>query len=293
MFDIRTILIPFDFSDASRAAAVHGFELARQFQAAIELVHVIPHSYVEYSAFDGGKYRDENVPSDRDVYCWLDQQAAALAPPDWKGPWCRSVLAGDPAACIVERAREIPGPLIVMPTHGFGKVRRFILGSVTAKVLHDIESPVLTGIHKQEKAVFGPVRYSKVACAIDLRDGSRDTLGWAWGMARALDCPLEIVHIVSWLEHAAVETERFTTKLRDTLLLATERELRRLMAGVGCEAKLRIDLGSPLELLPQAVEDSQADVLVIGRGRDLGRVRGLSSHAYGLIRRSAVPVVSV
>ena len=34
-----------------------------------------------------------------------------------------------------------------MPTHGLGKLRRFILGSVTAKVLHDLEAPVLTGAH--------------------------------------------------------------------------------------------------------------------------------------------------
>jgi hypothetical protein len=56
---------------------------------------------------------------------------------------------------------------------------------------------------------------------------------------------------------------------------------------------VRVDLGSPLELLPRAVEDAEADVLVIGRGRDLGRVGRLWSHAYGLIRRSPVPVVSV
>lgn len=293
MFDIRTILLPFDFSPASRAAAVHGFELARQFGAAVEIVHVVPHGFVEYSAFDTAKYREEYVPPNEDVYRWLDREIAALTPPDWNGPWLRTVLAGDPAACIAERAGEVPGPLVVMPTHGFGKVRRFILGSVTAKVLHDLEAPLLTGTHTEDGPVFGPARYRKVACAIDLREDSRATLEWAWGLAQACNAQLEVIHIVSWLEHAPLETERFTEKLREALLSATEREVRDLMADAGCEASVRIDLGPPLELLPQAVEDAEADVLVIGRGRDLGRVGRLWSHAYGLIRRSPVPVVSV
>jgi nucleotide-binding universal stress UspA family protein len=293
MFDVRTILLPFDFSPNSRAAVVHGFELARQLGATVEVLHVIPHGAVEYSAFDTAKHRDECVPPDKDIYQYLDEQVAALAPSDGREPWHRTVLTGDPASCIVERAGEIPGPLVVMPTRGFGKVRRFILGSVTAKVLHDFEGPVLTGRHTDEAGVFGAANYRKIACALDLREDSRATLEWAWGLAQACKAELEILHIVSWLEHSPLSTEHFTEKLREALLSATEREVRELMASVGCDAKLTVDLGSPLELLPQAVEEAGADVLVIGRGRDLGRIGRLWSHAYGLIRRSPVPVVSV
>lgn len=53
-------------------------------------------------------------------------------------------------------------------------------------------------------------------------------------------------------------------------------------------------LGAAVEIvLPQALEDAEADALVIGRGRDRGRVGQLWSHAYCLIRRSPVLVISV
>ena len=43
-----------------------------------------------------------------------------------------------------------------MPTHGFGPLRRFLLGSVAAKVLHDAQCPVWTSVHTD--APFGPQR---------------------------------------------------------------------------------------------------------------------------------------
>ena len=50
-----------------------------------------------------------------------------------------------------------------MPTHGYGPFRRFILGSNTAKVLHDADCPVWTGVHVEEIPAFGtslPQRFS-------------------------------------------------------------------------------------------------------------------------------------
>jgi nucleotide-binding universal stress UspA family protein len=46
------------------------------------------------------------------------------------------VHAGDPAQNLVQLAHAEAVDLIVMPTHGHGPIRRSILGSVAAKVLH-------------------------------------------------------------------------------------------------------------------------------------------------------------
>ena len=52
----------------------------------------------------------------------------------------RVLLRGDPAREIVEAAQFHNADLIVMSTRGEGVLYRLLLGSVTAKVLH--ESPV-------------------------------------------------------------------------------------------------------------------------------------------------------
>jgi len=49
----------------------------------------------------------------------------------------RVAMAGDPALQIVALAATRNVDLIMMPTHGFGLFRGLLIGSVTAKVLHD------------------------------------------------------------------------------------------------------------------------------------------------------------
>ena len=47
----------------------------------------------------------------------------------------------------------------MMPTHGYGKFRSLLLGSVTAKALHDAKCAVWTAAHSE-----GPESTKHVAC---------------------------------------------------------------------------------------------------------------------------------
>jgi len=62
----------------------------------------------------------------------------------------RLLLRGDPAREIVETARGKNVDLIVKSTLGEGPFFRFLLGSVTAKVLHESHCPVWTGAHLED-----------------------------------------------------------------------------------------------------------------------------------------------
>jgi hypothetical protein len=57
---------------------------------------------------------------------------------------------GDPAREITDYAQEQGADLIMMPTHGYRTFRSLLLGSVTAKVLHDAACPVWTGVHVED-----------------------------------------------------------------------------------------------------------------------------------------------
>ena len=69
-------------------------------------------------------------------------------------------------------------------THGRGVFRRFLIGSVTAKVLHDVDCPVLTGAHTQQHADGSATGISNIACAMDFSPQSEQIL------AAALNRPL-------------------------------------------------------------------------------------------------------
>ncbi len=87
-----------------------------------------------------------------------------------------------------------------MPTHGLGRYRRFLLGSITAKVLHDTECPVWTDNHSQETATSASIACKKVLCAIDLGDRSRAVLEWAGWLAREYEADLRIVNAAAEVE---------------------------------------------------------------------------------------------
>ena len=54
---------------------------------------------------------------------------------------------GDPGTAIHRVIQHQGADLVMLPTHGLGPVRRFLLGSVAAKVLHDVTTVVWTGVH--------------------------------------------------------------------------------------------------------------------------------------------------
>ena len=61
----------------------------------------------------------------------------------------RETCEGEAASRIVAFAKSHDIDLIMMPTHGLGPFRRFLIGSITAKVLHDAHCPVWTGVHME------------------------------------------------------------------------------------------------------------------------------------------------
>ena len=89
------------------------------------------------------------------------------------------LLTGDPATTIIHQANDLNSDLIVMTTHGSGVLRRMLLGSVTAKVLHDANCPVFTIPHVEPPApIQGEFRH--ILCAVDADMRQQRALRWAW-----------------------------------------------------------------------------------------------------------------
>jgi nucleotide-binding universal stress UspA family protein len=193
--------------------------------------------------------------------------AAAAGIADW------SVVEGDPAQTIVKAAHETAG-LIMIPTHGYGPFRRFILGSTAAKVLHDADCPVWTGVHL-ESAPDAAAPQRRVLCAVDLGPQSSKTLFWAASLALQFGAPLTLLHVTLGAPGPA------------------RVELERLLSFVNADAELCAESGNPAAAICAAAERTQADVLVIGRGSAAGIFGRLRANAYSIIRQSPCPVVSV
>lgn len=183
MATVRRVLCPVDFSGFSRRALELAVAIAERHGADVTALHAaVPRSHPDPAA--RARLRAE-----------LDSFVAPLRTP---GVCVRTAVEeGAPADTIVRWARELPGDLVVMGTHGAGGFERLVLGSVTESVLRTAPCPVLT-VSKRRVEAF-PLeagRFGEVVCALDLRDGSRRTLALAESTTQACGVPLTLLHVL-------------------------------------------------------------------------------------------------
>ncbi len=289
MWSVQKILLPVDFQDASKTVAHQAAMLARHFQSEIVMLHVV--TPLSYSA---GMIEGGYVPSNLgDLYNELLRTAQksldSLLGPELEGLSVKRVLIeGDPATTIVQTARDEKTGLIAMPTHGYGTFRRFLLGSVTAKVLHDSECPVWTGAHLEEepKREFA---IRNVLCGIDLDAHSRKTLEWAAQLASQFGARLTLAHITPQAEVYGPDGFDFGPDWKQKLASSSTQSIAKLQRDASTKAEVIIESGDAAKVLDQVGRQIKADVLVIGRPSH-GRLR---ATGYGIIRESHVPVLSV
>jgi len=289
MRSLVRILLPADFSERSAGAARYARTLASRFGSELILLHVLTPPQYEFGALDiGGSmlnelYRSQAETAQREMESFLASELAGLNVR-------RLVLEGDPARKIVEFAHHESVDLIVMPTHGYGPFRRFILGSNTAKVLHDADCPVWTGVHLEEAPANVDAPLASVLCAVDLGPQSSKTLFWAALLAREFGARLTLLHATAADPDSGDSSE---VNWRVDVGEAAEQELLRLQRFVGAEADLIIEAGEPAAAICSVAQRVGADVVVIGRGSAAGVFGRLRTNAYAIIRQSPCPVVSV
>jgi len=286
MIPLSKILLPADFSERCLGAARYAASLASHFQAEIALLHVVEPLRYDFGEMEFAGGVASEVMQSR--IALARQQLDAFLEPELAGARVsRVLLEGDPARRIVEYAHEQQVGLIAMPTHGYGPFRRFILGSVTAKVLHDADCPVLTGVHLEGTPEIPSVDFRTILCAVDLGPQSRKTLCWAAQMATDFGARLLLAHAIPSIE--ARPGDYFDTGLTGELSKAAREELARL----GGDAEALVEGGDPPQVICRLAADRHADLLVIGRGSAAGLFGRLRTNAYAIIRQSPCAVVSV
>jgi len=204
----------------------------------------------------------------------------------------RLVCSGDPARLIVERASAENSDLIIMPTHGGGSFRRFLLGSVTAKVLHDSECPVWTGAHLEEAPSLTPTDIRHVMCAVNFGPQSCQAIRWAAALAKEFGAKLTVVHAV--LQTPPNLPDRYAFQWHEEAQHGTDERLHTLLLDFGIQAdSLVVSDGDVPRALSAAAKEQGAGLLVIGRSSAAKASKRLGSQTYSIICYAPCPVVSI
>ncbi len=276
---IKKILFPVDFSDECIGAARYVEAVAGRFDARILLLHVVgagehtlawellPQRKAQLDAFLADELKYFNTE--------------------------RVCLTGnDPAAEIEQTAKRWRPDLIMMPTHGVGPFRRLLLGSVTAKVLHDVDCPVWTSIHADSAPPLEDIHCRRILCAVDLGERSQSVLEWAASMAGEYQSTLGIVHATPQLT-PTYSSWNLEQEFAQTVATEASKVIGSLQAAAHTAATVFVRPGDPAKVVSCCAKDFGADLLVMGRHSGAGLAGHLRQHAYAILRDSPCPVISI
>jgi len=292
MVKLSRILVPVEFSPRCKGAMEYAEALSRHFRSEIVLLHVVIPPLASFSSLEAMAYSSASELA-RELYTQRSADLEALPCAAADGAAVRRVvMEGDPARVITEYAKTEHCDLIVMPTHGYGPFRRFLLGSVTAKVLHDAICPVWTGPHLEHAPDYGSIRFQHVACATDLGLHTRDVLCWAWHFARDFGATLTILHAIP-SSATRMGGFYFDPDWGIQLTKAARERIEFLKQDLGINGEVKIEPGDTPVAVRSAAEEAKADVLVIGRGHSPRAHGHLPTNSYAIVRESPCPVVTI
>lgn len=287
MLPFHKILFATDYSDACKAIVPHVNDLVAHYSADLALFHALdldPVIYPEMGTIarfmpDHGLQKKEKAR--------LEDFAAEMFP-----HLTAEVMIADegPGEAIPAAIQKFGADLVMLPTQGRGRFRRLLLGSVTAKVLHDSSCAVWTGVHRPHDEYQPQLPYRSILCAIELDEEAPIIVRAAASIAKCYDAKLALLHVI---QDPPIAWEVDYAPYRKALMDTADMTMRDLRHAANVQAEISVRSGSPAATIRQAVIDHQADLVVIGRGHSQEILGRMWSNLYGIVREAPCPVLSI
>jgi len=266
----RKILVPLDGSQLSQRALEPILELASRTGAEVLLVRA-PVS--DTFGFASSEARQASLRNEVQTYLDMLRQSNEQA-----GLTIRTqLIEGDAAGAIVDVALQEHADLISMSTHGYSGLTRWVLGSVTEKVLRTASCPVWV-VHTARTP-------RKILITLDGSALSETALEPGLALAQSLGAEVALLRTVPHVtvdgkldEHERGLSRRFQEDLIDE---AREYIYTRSIscARAGLKIKPEVRIGAPADCILEYVETYDIDLIVMATH---GRT-GLKRWVYGSV----------
>jgi nucleotide-binding universal stress UspA family protein len=186
------ILVPLDGSELAEVALPYAEELAGRLGSEVVLVHVCESAQEQYHHMHQLYIEKMVAATKRGTKKYLEKSGAQAIT-------VRSaILDGHPAEQIVDFADEQGIDLIVIATHGWSGIRRWVLGSVADKVVRATQRPVALirakGTHFHHVPEKGTM--NKILVPLDGSKESEAVIPYVEELGSRLKGELTLVHVV-------------------------------------------------------------------------------------------------
>lgn len=281
------ILFPTDGSDTARAAFDYALDVAATHDATVRVLYVADTTRTSATRISG------------DVVDVLEQEGIDIVDEAARRAEGRDVTVltdvyqGEPGETIVEYADEFDVDLVAMATHGRSGLKRYLLGSVTERVVRTASVPVLTVTPSEHEDPTYPCEELLVPT-----DGSRCAdlaLAEAIDLAAATGARLHVLSVVETVNlgidvRSTISTDSMSDRADEILESARERARS---AGLD-DVVTAVEYGRPYREIRTYAEDEDVDLAVLGtRGETDFSQYALGGVSAKLLRTAPVPLMLV
>ncbi len=193
------ILCAVDFSEYGPMVMAYGKALSKQFDARLCLCHVVSAGYlvsdhmtpyIDYVGLEAERIRDSQ---DR-----LEEMAGDM------GIDCEVyVTNGEPAEVINYMVEENNIDLVIAATHGGSGFRRFLIGSVTDRLVKILGCPLLVlrpGEHPEDVSAIDSLKFERILVGCDFSPDSKQAVDYALSLAQEFEAQLHLAHVIRLME---------------------------------------------------------------------------------------------
>lgn len=258
---LNNILFASDLSERAARAGQRSAQLADQFEAELDAVHVIE------SDFPGLSSTVSSAPDPTAVLSAVAEQQLQESTPGYRAR--PQVLVGDTVGELVRAADQSQADLVVVGAHGKQHVKEWLLGTTAEQLVRHAPAPTL--VVRRDSAEL----YQKIVMATDFSDCALDALRKVADWFATAE--IYVIHVLETealdrMRAAGVSEDRVNQHYRKLYQEAQER-LNSFVteAGLAPEAvKTEVHAGYPATVTVAAITPLEPDLVVLGnhgRGR--------------------------
>lgn len=289
---ITRVLCPIDFSVPSIYAYDHAISVARHYSATLVAAHIVEtwkYPCVEF-ATSATQYEEFFRELEDSEKTRLEEFVRNRTPVDVV-PQC-VIQEGTAPAAILAVAERLCTDLIVIGTHGLHGLDRWVMGSVTEKVLRKARCPVLAvhGPSAHDAGSSGahyPIELREVLLCTDFSVYAQKACEYALSIAEEYDANLTLLHV---LEEKFQSSRCGSAERSQELLRKLIPEELRNAGRISCSVRA----GTPYQVIHELGREMRPDLIVMGvHGRNRFHDAVFGSTTYRVLQLADCPVLAV
>ncbi len=318
----KKIMCSIDFSDFTDECLGYSAALCKEFNATLVLVHIVidVESYrgEGVTGFDNIKLQEKNIQKAKEHLgkmvkdLTIDHEIV--------------VIKGTPADEICRLATKKEIDLVIAAPHGKSGIKKFLLGSVTEKLIKSLTCPLLVLHTKQHDFISlydYEMKLKKILVGCDFSPDSKLAFDYGLSLAQEYQAEIYLTHVIKPTEYVELKAsdyisiapgnyarwqssdylemqKKVTAENREKIQELRKRLEKQLYYMLPDESKdwctphTNVLTGEPYKELVKYAKDQKVDMIVMGiRGHTLWEKLLVGSTTDRVIRHAPCPVLAV